>query len=93
MPQTRMSETHYFISFILFLSSSAHKQSLGGVLQKIGSATVLKPIKKILAKEFNFSLKLQASSFVDFEHRCSCILFRLAILRKTYSNIFVERLQ
>ena len=39
-------KTHYFISFILFLSSSAHRQPLGGVLQKIGSATVLKPIKK-----------------------------------------------
>ena len=70
-----------FISFILFLSSSAHRQPLGGVLQKNSSPTVLKPIKKIPAKEFNFSYKLQASCvqlyeswtpselfFVDFEH-------------------------
>ena len=48
MPQRRMSETHYFISFILFLSSSAHRQPLGGVLRKSRSATVLKPIKKYL---------------------------------------------
>ena len=53
-----------------------------------------------------FSRKLQASNqqlylswttsqvfFVDFEHRCSCILCRLAILKNTYSNIFAERLQ
>ena len=39
---------HYFISLIFFLSSSARRQPLGGVLQKIGSATVLKPIKKYL---------------------------------------------
>ena len=101
---------HYFISFILFLSSSAHRQPLGGVLQKSHSVTVLKPIKKfdqkIPAKEFNFSLKVHASSlqlywswtpshvfFIDFEHRCSCILCRLATLKNTYSNIFAERLQ
>ena len=47
-------KTHYFIFFILFLSSSSHKQPLGGALQKIGSATELKPIKKTPAKEFNF---------------------------------------
>ena len=55
-------KTYYFISFIFFLFSSAHRQPLGGVLQKSCSATVLKPIKKIPAKEFNFSLKLHASS-------------------------------
>ena len=38
-------KTHYFIPFILFLSSSAHRQPPGGVLQKIDSATVLRPIK------------------------------------------------
>ena len=38
-------KTPYFISFIIFLSSSTHRQPLGRVLQKIGSATVLKPIK------------------------------------------------
>ena len=52
----RMStiKTHYFISFILFLSSSAHRQPLGGVLQKIGSAAVLRPIKKYLRKSSIF---------------------------------------
>ena len=94
MPQRRMSdwvqEKHYLIFFILFLSGSAHRQPLGSVLQKSRSATVLKPIKKFdkkaTAKDFNFSLKLHASSwthsqvvFIDFEHRCSCILCRLAI--------------
>ena len=58
MPQRRMSlstiKTHYFISFIFFLSSSAHRQPLGGVLQKIGSATVLKPIKKYLQRSSIF---------------------------------------
>ena len=39
-------KTHYFISFILFLSSSTQKQPLGGVLHKSCSATVVKPIKK-----------------------------------------------
>ena len=52
MPQKNVSlstiKTHNFISFILFLWSRAHMQPLGGVLQKIGSATVLKPIKKYL---------------------------------------------
>ena len=59
-------KANYFSSFILFLSSSAHRQSLGGVLQKSRSSTVLKRIKKfdqkIPAKELNFSLKLHASS-------------------------------
>ena len=54
-------KTHCFISFIFFLSSSAHRQRLGSVLQKSRSATVLKPIKKfdqkIPAKEFNFPSK------------------------------------
>ena len=40
----------YFISFILFLSSSAHIQPLGVALQKSGSATVLEPIKKYLKR-------------------------------------------
>ena len=43
-------KAHYFISFILFLSSSAHRQPLGGVPQKSGFATVLKPIKKYLQR-------------------------------------------
>ena len=30
---------------------------------------------------------------MDFEHRCSCILCRLAILENTYLNILAERLQ
>ena len=47
-PRLSAIKTRYFISFILFLSSSAHRQPLGGVLQKTGSATVLKPIKKYL---------------------------------------------
>ena len=55
-------KTHYFISSILFLSSSAHRQPLGGVLQKSRSATVLKPIKKfdqkILAKRAQFFIKV-----------------------------------
>ena len=54
MPQRRISETHYFISFILFLSSSAQRQPLGNVLQKIGSATVLKPIKQYLRRSSIF---------------------------------------
>ena len=53
-------KAHYFISFILFLSNSPHRQPLGGVLQKISFATVLKPIKKCLRR--SFSLKLQASN-------------------------------
>ena len=53
-------KTHYFISFILFLSSSAHRQPLGGVLQKSGSATVLKPIKKYLQRSSNL---LKMNSF------------------------------
>ena len=47
-------KTHYFISYILFLSSSAHRQPLGGVLQKSGSPTVLNPIKKYLQRSPNF---------------------------------------
>ena len=47
-------KTHYFISFILFLSSSAHREPLGGVLQKTGSATVLKPTKKCLQRSWIF---------------------------------------
>ena len=47
-------KAHYFISFILFPSSRAHRQPLGGVLQKIGSATVLKPIKKYLQRSSIF---------------------------------------
>ena len=43
-------KTHYFISFILFLSSSTHRQPLGGVLQKLDSATVLNPVKKYLRR-------------------------------------------
>ena len=31
--------------------------------------------------------------FIDFEHRYSCVLCRLAILKNTYSNVFAERLQ
>ena len=59
MPQRRMSDwvqrkAHYFISFIFFLSSSAHRQPLGGVLQKDGSATVLKPIKQYLQRSSIF---------------------------------------
>ena len=43
-------KTHHFISSILFPSSSAHRQPLGGVLQKIGPAIVLKSIKKYLRR-------------------------------------------
>ena len=54
MPQKNVRlntvKTHYFISFILLLSSSAHRQPLGDVLQKIGSAPVVKPIKKYLRR-------------------------------------------
>ena len=46
--------THYFISLIFFLSSSAHRQPLGGVQQKSGSATVLKPIEKYLQRNSIF---------------------------------------
>ena len=46
--------THYFIPFILFLLSSAHRQALGGVLQKIGSTSVLKPITKYLRRSSIF---------------------------------------
>ena len=53
--QTECNKTHYFISFILFLSSSAHRQPLGGALQKSGSATVLKPIKKYLQRNSIFN--------------------------------------
>ena len=62
-------ETHYFISFILFLSSSAHRRPLGGVLQKRGSATVLKPIKKYLQRSsiFHSSCTLQVSNFTKVE--------------------------
>ena len=59
--KTDTIKIHYFISFILFLSSSAYRQPLGDVLQKIGSATA-KTNQKIPAKEFNFSLKLHTSS-------------------------------
>ena len=73
IPQRRMSDwvqEKQTISFILFPSSSAHRQPLGDVLQKIGSPTVLKAIKKIPAKEFNFLLKLQASSLqIELPHR------------------------
>ena len=61
-------KTHYFISFILFLSSSAHRQPLGGVLQKSGSATVLKPIKKYLQMSSIFHSQV---FFIDFEYRYS----------------------
>ena len=43
-------KAHYFISFILFPSSRAHRQPLGGILKKIGSATVLKPVKTFLRR-------------------------------------------
>ena len=44
--RTEYYKNTLFISFILLLSSSALRQPLGGVLQKSGSATALKPIKK-----------------------------------------------
>ena len=47
-------KTPHSISFILFLSSSAHRQRLGGVLQKSCSAIVLKSIKKYLQKSSLF---------------------------------------
>ena len=90
-------KTHYFTSFILFLSSSAHRQPLGGVLRKKRFCNFAKINEKIPATEFNFSLELHASSLqlywswtpsqvfaIDFEHRCSCILCTLAILKNTY---------
>ena len=43
-------KAYYLISFIFFLLSTAHRQPLGGVLQKSCSATVLKPIKKYLQR-------------------------------------------
>ena len=62
-------KTHYFISFICFLSSSAHRQPPGGVLQKTGSATVLKPIKKYLQRSsiFHQSCTLQVCNFTKVE--------------------------
>ena len=45
-------KTHFLISFILFLSSSAYRQPLGGVLQESDSATVLKPIKNTCGVQF-----------------------------------------
>ena len=53
-------KTHYFIFFILFLSSSTHRQALGGVVQKKWFCNCAKANQKIPAKEFNFSLKLRA---------------------------------
>ena len=47
-------KTRYFIFLVLSLSSSAHRQPLGVVPQKIGSATVLKPIKKYLQRSSIF---------------------------------------
>ena len=83
-------------TFVLFLSSRAHRQSQGGVLQKNRFSSCAKNTnQKIPAKEFNFSL-LKLNSFkgiFHFKHRCSCILHRLAILKNTYSNIFAEHLQ
>ena len=66
---------------------------LGGVLHKIGSATVLKPIKEYLRRSLIFHETTSEVFFIDFEHRCSFILCRLAILKNTYSNIFAERLR
>ena len=60
-------KTHYFIFFILFLSSSTHKQPLGGVLQKNWFCSCAKANQKIPAKEFNFSLKLRASSLQFYQ--------------------------
>ena len=54
-------KTHCFTSFILFLSSSTHRQQLG-VLQKKRFCNCAINNQKIPAKEFNFSLKLHASS-------------------------------
>ena len=52
-------------------------------------------LRLAVLKDLKFAtlLKLNPSQvfFLDFEHRCSCILCRLAILQNTYSNIFAER--
>ena len=69
-------KTHYLISFIFFLSSSAHRQPLRGVLQK-GSATVLRPIKNtckgvqvfIKVARFKSATLLKLNSFTVIFHR------------------------
>ena len=52
--QTECNKNTLFHFFILFLLSSAHGQPLGGVLQKIGYAAVLKPIKTNLRRNSIF---------------------------------------
>ena len=75
MPQRRVSDwvqqkAHCFISFIFFLSSSAHRQPLGDVLQKNGSVTVQKYLKRssIFHLKSATSLKLKpfTSIIIDF---------------------------
>ena len=64
-------KTRHFISLILFPLCSAHR--LRGVLQKIGSGTVIKPIKKYLRRSsiFHQSCRLQVCNFtkVKLLHR------------------------
>ena len=101
-------KTHNFLSFILFLSSSARRQPLWGVLQKSilqlcsnQSKNTCKGVQffiKVAGFKSATLLKLNSGItsqvfFVDYEHRCSCILCGLAILKNTYSNIFAECLQ
>ena len=86
-------KTHYFISFILFLSSSAHRKPLGGVLRKIGSATVLKPIKKYLERSsiFHESSRLLVCNFtkVQLLHRYfSYILNTDAAVYLFFKNVY-----
>ena len=74
--QTEYNKTHYFISFILFFSSSAYRQLLKAVLQKIGSATVLKPIKKYLRRN---SIFIKVAGFM------SATLIKLKFLQRYFS--------
>ena len=84
---------------------SCHRQPLGGVLQKNWFCNCAKTNQKIPMKEFNLFIKVEGFLqlylswtpsqvfFIDFEHRCSHIICRLAIMKNTFSNIFTECLQ
>ena len=97
-------KTHYFISFI-FLSSSTHRQPLGRCSRKNCFCNCANTNQKNLPRSsvfikvtgFKSATLLNLNSFIgifiDPEHRCICILCRLAILKNTYSNIFAECLQ
>ena len=58
-----------FLSFFFFQAAHIGNHWLGGVLQKIGSASVLKPIKEYLRRSsiFHYSCRLQVCNFTKDE--------------------------